>query len=268
MKVPKRSVFSLSFEPLTKSSAKRRIQELLVTPTTSLIFTPNTTMLAQSIRDPKTADLLRRADLLLPDGMGVITVSRLLGEPLPARIAGIDMAEYILALAEKRGLRVFLLGGKPGVAERAATKLQRRYPNLKICGTHHGYFGSHREERHSLLAQLREAHPQILFACLGFPKQEAWLLQNRHFLTDLRLGMGLGGSLDVWSGDKKRAPSPLGRVGLEWLWRALREPRRLSVIRDGVLLLREGYKQKKGRKRPLCSMIGRENQETINFSKS
>lgn len=250
MKVQKRSVFSLAFEPLTKSSAKQRIQELLLTPTPSLIFTPNTAMLAQSIRDSKTAALLRCADLLLPDGIGVIAISRLLGSPLPTRIAGIDMAEYILALAAKKGLRVFLLGGKPGVAERAATKLKRKYPKLKICGTHHGYFGSHREERHCLLAQLHEARPQILFACLGFPKQEAWLLKNRQFLSDLRLGMGLGGSLDVWSGDKKRAPTLLGAMGLEWLWRALREPRRLSVIEDGMLLLREMYKQKRGASTP------------------
>ena len=249
--IPKKILlFSLPFEPLTKSGAVKRAKALLDTPAPSLIFTPNTTILAQSLREPRLASLLRRADLLLPDGIGVVALSRILGAPLPARIAGIDLAEEVLALAARRGLRVFLLGGRPGVAERAAQKLCRQYPGLRICGTHHGYFGKNEEENRPLLAQLHKARPHILFACLGFPKQEEWLLKHRDALPDLRLGMGLGGSLDVWSGNKKRAPSALGQLGLEWLWRALREPHRFSVLGDGILLLRAVRKQKKGAKAP------------------
>ena len=240
------SILSLPFEPLTAHAAEARLRTLLRTPKTSLVFTPNTVMLFRAERDHAIARMLASADLLLPDGMGVVAASRFLGTPLPERLSGIDMAQKLLAHAEKQGLRVFLLGGKPGIAKKAAERLKQRFPDLRICGTHHGYFGHHREEEESVVQLIRAASPHILFACLGFPKQEEWLLRHRTCFPTLRLGMGLGGSLDVWSGEIERAPERMQSIGLEWLWRALREPRRFSVLLTVPALAAALLKQKKG----------------------
>lgn len=190
------------------------------------IFTPNAEILYKTARSPRLAALLKKADLLLPDGSGVVAASRLLGDPLPCRITGIDTAEYILSVAEKQGLSVYLLGGKEGIAARAAASLTERFPRLQICGHHHGYF-TYEEE---LVEKISAARPHILFVCMGFPAQEKFIVENAHKIPTLHLSMGLGGSLDVWSGDVRRAPKIVQKAGAEWLYRVIIEPRRIRRL--------------------------------------
>ncbi len=194
------------------------------------VYTPNATILWQSRKDLSLSSLLRRADLLLPDGAGVILASRLCGTPLPRRITGIDTAEWLLRYGAKRGYSFFFLGGKRGVAERAAKRWQTRLPALRIVGTHHGYFDKNGKENDRVLREIQAAKPDILFVCLGFPQQERWIDRHAASLPSVRLLMGLGGSLDVWSGEVKRAPVPMQRLGLEWLYRTVREPKRWKRI--------------------------------------
>lgn len=191
------------------------------------VFTPNPIMVQTAKRDARLGAALARADVNLADGVGILLGARLLGAPLPHRIAGIDFAEELLALAARRGFRLFLLGGKPGVADSAARALWRRYPDLDICGACHGYFDE--EDGATLAAFIAQKRPDILFVCLGSPRQEIFIDEHLE-KTGATLGIGLGGSLDVWAGNVRRAPRFFRKTGLEWLWRMVCEPRRLAGI--------------------------------------
>ena len=198
------------------------------------VFTPNPIMVQTAKRDARLAAALTRADVNLADGVGIRLAARLLGKPLPERIAGIDFAEELVSLAAQKGLRLFLLGGKPGVADQAARALWRRYPDLDICGACHGYFDE--EDGATLAAFIAQKRPQILFVCLGSPRQELFLDEHLE-KTGATLGIGLGGTLDVWAGNVRRAPKIFRNIGLEWLWRMAREPRRLAGIPHMVVFL-------------------------------
>ena len=193
-------------------------------------FTPNAVMLDACRREPSLARLLNRADLSLPDGAGVLAAAARKRHPLRERIAGVDFGEAILEKASKEHLRVFLLGGKRGVAQAASERLSQKYPGLKVCGVHSGYFQKYGEENAAVLRRINEANADILFVCFGFPAQEKWIAESLSALPHLRLLAGLGGSLDVWAGNVKRAPMPLQKLGLEWAWRMAHEPRRLKNL--------------------------------------
>ena len=227
------TLLSLPLEKLDKREAYTRLEQAIKTDRRcTKVYTPNPQMLLKAHGTPALRDLLSRADLLLPDGIGLCIGARLLGSPLPCRIAGIDAGREVLVMAEKRGLSVALLGAAPGVADRAAKRLRHELPHLRICYTHHGYFDRMGAKNEAVLAELRAAAPDILFVCFGFPAQESWIDQNAHKLPSLRLCMGLGGSLDVWAGNVRRAPRTVSACGLEWLWRVLCEPRRARIFLD------------------------------------
>ena len=136
-----------------------------------------------------------------------------------------------MEVAAQRSLRVFLLGGAEGIAERAAANLKKRYPGLCICGACWGFFAHAGEEDERLVSALRAARPDILFVCMGFPLQEEWISSHLDRLSDIRVIAGLGGSLDVWAGKVRRAPRFVSSIGLEWAWRIAQEPKkRLSQI--------------------------------------
>ena len=196
----------------------------------ALVLTPNALMLEAARRDPSLCILLNRATLSLPDGAGVLWAARRRGTPLKERIAGIDFGHALLTRAAEEGLRVFLLGGKEGVAARAAEALQKELPTLCICGTHHGYFDPHGEENRRVLTKIRESRPEILLVCLGFPIQERWAVENAAQLLGIKVIACLGGSLDIWAKDVHRAPCLIQKCGMEWAWRMLCQPRRLCQI--------------------------------------
>ena len=194
------------------------------------VVTPNAVILDACSRDARLGVMLGHALLSLPDGAGVIRAARRIGAPLRERIAGIDFGEALLARAAEEGLRVFLLGGGAGVAERAAERLCARYPALRICGCCWGFFEKEGETDRSVIEHVRATRPDILLVCMGFPLQETWIESHLHLLDGVRVVAGLGGSLDVWAGDLRRAPRLVSRVGLEWAWRMAREPRRLRQL--------------------------------------
>ena len=239
-------LLGISFENLSEEDAKKRIKHLLSEKKGAKIFTPNPDMLWQASRSPQNKALLDAADLLLPDGVGVTLAARLCGTPLKARPAGIDTAEWLMEYAAKNGHSLYLLGGKAGVADQAAERLRERFPALRICGTHHGYFdhAAHSAENQAVLTDIRAKNPDILFVCFGFPLQERWIVENTRDLPSLSLAMGLGGSLDVWSGNLRRAPRPLRACGMEWLWRTLCEPRRIRTLLKIPPFLLTAVKQK------------------------
>ena len=193
----------------------------------TLVFTPNPEIVYIAYKDPDFLKALKSADLLLPDGIGVVKASEKLGTPLSERVAGYDFLLELLNLADECRLRVFLLGGKPSVADRAAKNISEQYRGVNICGTQDGYFDD--TEDRDIIEKINNAAPDILVVCLGAPKQEKWLVKNRDFLR-FRLAIGAGGAIDVISGDVKRAPKFIQKIHLEWLYRAVCDPKRIPRL--------------------------------------
>ncbi len=192
------------------------------------VFTPNAEIIYRCSKDIRLCSLINSGSLNVPDGIGAFWASKKLGSPLPCRVPGIELAETVFEMCRPDGIRVFLLGGKPGVAEKASSRLASRFPGLVICGARHGYFSLTGEENASILNDINTASPDLLIVCLGFPRQEEWTAASRSSLAGVKVIMALGGSIDVWSGNVRRAPSLLRAAGLEWFWRIARNPSRLK----------------------------------------
>lgn len=188
-------------------------------------------------RDPAFRDVLERADLCLPDGVGITLAARYLGRPLRERVAGVDLVEALAARGAAEGWRIFLLGAAPGVAEQAAAVLKARHPGLAIAGT---YAGSPRpEEEEDIVQRVRAARTDILLVAYGAPAQDLWLARNLA-RTGAKVGVGVGGALDYIAGIVPRAPRWMRRIGLEWLYRLVRQPwrwRRQRVLPLYALLV-------------------------------
>jgi len=174
-------------------------------------------------KDPAYARILAGADLVLPDGVGILYAARILGHPLKCRVPGIEFAAALMERMARTGKRLYLLGAKPGVAQTAAENLRTQYPGLVVCGTHDGYF----QNDAPVAADIRASQADVVFVCLGAPKQEKWIAANGT-ATGARLLVGLGGSLDVFAGTVKRAPKAFQRLGLEWFYRLLTQPSRFG----------------------------------------
>jgi len=217
-------LFDVGFHNLTLHEAVARAERMLLARERShMIVTVNSVSLLKSRKDKTLLEIYRRADLVTADGVGIVWASRFLGLPLKGRVTGIDLAQSLLKRASVNGYRVFLLGGRKGVAERAARRLEKRFSGLDIVGTHHGYF----DEAAGLLAAIKEAHPQILLVGMGAPKQERWMLKHVKELS-VPLMIGVGGAFDLFAGDCRRAPLRWQQLGFEWLYRLLHEPWRIK----------------------------------------
>jgi len=216
-----------------------------------MICTPNAEIVQLCIEDPDTAALIRRSDLIIPDGAGVVLASKILGTPLKAKTPGCELGERIAKEAGTHDFRVYFLGGKPGIAELAEEKLHEKYPDFKTVGTHDGYFKKEGEENDAVIAAINEAAPNILFVCLGVPAQEKWIDANRDRLPTVRAALGLGGSLDSYAGTMKRAPKIFIKLNLEWFYRLCCQPSRIGRMMKlpkfvfGTVLYRLSGKQKK-----------------------
>lgn len=192
------------------------------------VVTANVDHLVRFARDPAIRDLYTGADLVVADGMPVIWASRFLGRPLPQRVAGSDLFPALSARAAAENLSIYLLGGAPGAADRAAAILRDRHPSLRVAGTFCPDFGFEKDESECLRIadRVRDARADILFVGLGSPKQEHWIARYRHRAA-AKLSIGVGISFSFLCGDVVRAPRWMQRLGLEWLHRLAQEPRRL-----------------------------------------
>ena len=172
-------------------------------------------------------DIINSAELVLPDGVGVIKAAKILGTPLKAKVAGVEFGERTLKVAAQMEKKVFFLGGRPGVAEEAAKNMCEIYKGLVICGTNDGYFKKTGEESDAVVEKINASGADVLFVCLGFPAQENWINNNKHSFKTVNICLALGGSLDVYAGKVKRAPFLFIRLGLEWFYRLLKDPKRI-----------------------------------------
>lgn len=225
-------VLGIGFDNVTQDEAVDRAMALIAAGGSHYVVTPNAEFVQMARGDSRFRDLLNQADLVLPDGIGVVYASKILGRPLKGRVPGVDFAAALCGRMAREGGRLFLLGAKPGVAELAAAELKQRYPGLQICGTHDGYF----QEDGPVVEEIRTAAADVVFVCLGAPKQEQWMAAHGA-ACGAKLLVGLGGSLDVFAGQVKRAPETWQKLGLEWLYRLIKQPSRIGRMAKLPLFL-------------------------------
>jgi N-acetylglucosaminyldiphosphoundecaprenol N-acetyl-beta-D-mannosaminyltransferase len=191
------------------------------------IITSNALMVLDAINDPGLKKTFDEAHIVIPESSGIEWALRKKGVCDISRMAGIDVALKLCAIAQDMRLPVYLFGGAPGVAERASHYLTHQFPSLSISGTRHGFISS--EEDKSVILELETIRPCLVLLGLGSPRQESWISNHREQLPPA-VYMGVGGSFDVWAGDVKRAPMVLQKFGLEWAYRVMKEPFRWKRI--------------------------------------
>lgn len=225
-------ILGVGFDNLTLDEAAAAGAALVEADGFHYAVTPNPEFLLTAKRDDTFHRALLGADLVLADGVGVVYSAKILGRPLKGKVPGIDFAQRLIAWMAAHGKRLFLLGAKPGVAELAAAHLKDAYPGLIVCGTHDGYF----TQDAPVVEDIRACAADVCFVCLGAPKQELWMAKNGPE-TGCSLMVGLGGALDVFAGVVERAPEAYQKLGLEWLHRLIKEPRRFGRMAKLPLVL-------------------------------
>ncbi|MCX7827930.1 MAG: WecB/TagA/CpsF family glycosyltransferase [Thermanaerothrix sp.] len=223
-------IFGVHVDNVTLNYVLGRVRAMVSRGESCLICTLDALGALRSRDDSEYREVLNRSDLVLPDGKGLLEAFRILGNPLSERIPGVEFVDHLCRLAASEGWKVFLLGGKPGVAELAAQRLVERHPGLVVAGCMDGYFPDSKEAE--VVKSIASSGAKVLFVGLGVPRQEKWLfkvLKTDGCLAGV-VGVGIGGSFDVISGRLKRAPLSWQRLGLEWLYRTIQEPWRIRRI--------------------------------------
>lgn len=225
-------VLGVGVDSLTAEEAAQKAAELASGDKFSYAVTPNPEFILLAKKDEKFKATLNAADLVVADGIGVVKAAKILGRPLKAKVPGIELGEALCASMAKTGGRLFLLGAKPGVAKAAGESLMKKHPGLKVCGSHDGYF----KEDGPVVEEIKAAGADVVFVCLGAPKQEFWMAEQGP-KTGAKLMLGLGGSLDVFAGTVERAPEKWQKAGLEWAYRLMKEPKRIGRMAKLPLIL-------------------------------
>ena len=225
-------VLGVGFDNVTMAEAVERGMSLLHSEGAHYVVTPNPEIVEVCRENEAAMAAVNGADLVLPDGIGVIKGAAMLGTPLKEKTPGIEFAAHIVERMAGEGLSLYLLGAKPGVAEKAAENLKKQHPGLVVAGTHDGYF----QEDGPVVEDIRRSGADCVFVCLGAPKQEFWMAKNGP-ATGAHLLCGLGGSLDVFAGVVERAPKFWSDHGLEWFYRLCKEPKRIGRMMKLPLFL-------------------------------
>lgn len=196
-----------------------------------LVVTLNGEMAGKVFKDKAFFDIVKKSDLVIPDGIGIVWGARMQGERVLHRIPGVEFTWQLLELANKKGYKVYLLGAKEKVLKKAVKNIKDTFPSVNIVGFHSGYFD--KKEEKNIINEIKKNNTQILLVGMGGGKQEKWIWRHKDELNT-PLNIGVGGSLDVWSGEVKRAPNFIQRTGLEWLYRIIIQPKR--IIRMGNVI--------------------------------
>ena len=225
------NVRGVYFDNVDKSEAFKKVVEFINTDGFSFMVTPNSEIVQACIENPSLYEVVNSADLVIPDGIGVVYASKILDTPLKEKVAGVEIAEKVIKYAAENGEKIYFFGGGKKTAEReavyklAADALAEKYPGFEAVGRD-GYFSE--EETEDIIADINASGAKILFVCLGAPKQEKWIYKNKDKLEGITFAAGLGGSLDVFAGVAERAPEFYLKHNLEWLYRFSKNPSRVG----------------------------------------
>ena len=216
-------ILDVPFDALTMAEAVEKVMGFLADDKQHYICTPNPEIVMEAQHDKELMKILREADLVVPDGIGVVWASRYSEILLTERVAGYDLTQNIFSRIAGKNESVYFFGGAPGVASTAARQMKKVYPGLKIVGGHNGYFDA--EEEKKIIADIKRLSPSILLVGLGAPKQEKWIYEHLEEVG-AKVAIGVGGSFDVMAGNVKRAPKLFRKLGLEWFYRLITQPTR------------------------------------------
>lgn len=239
-------ILGVPVHQVTKKQAIERIMQFMKQEGCHKVYTPNPEIIMAARRDPELKKALKEADLVVPDGIGVVIASKFTKNKLSERVPGYDLVQKLFRGMEKKQGTVYFLGSAPGVAHKAADKMQEKYPGLRILGVRNGYFN--KEEEKKIVRQINDAKPDLLLVGLGAPKQEKWV---HKYYKDLQVKVciGVGGSFDVMSGKVKRAPILFQKIGLEWFYRLIIQPTRwkrmLQLPLFMYIVIQEAIKNRK-----------------------
>ena len=226
--MPKKvTILGVPVDAITMGEAVARIDGFIEKRTPVLVATANAEMLMRATHDGALRRILQGAALVTPDGAGTVWAAHHLGHAMPERVAGYDMVQELMREAPAKHRRIFFFGSAPGVADKAKKKAEQLYPGIEIVGTRNGFFTAADEP--AIIEEIKAAHPDILLAALGVPKQEKWLAKHLGELG-VPVAIGVGGTFDVMAGVMKRAPHWMQRAKLEWLFRGMMQPKRAGRL--------------------------------------
>lgn len=238
-------ILGVGIDRIDSQQALQQIGEFIENGEPHQIVTANAEIIYQASKNEKMRNVINAAQMVTADGSGVVWASRQLGQPLAQRVTGIDLVNSICQQSAKEKWKIYILGSAPGVAATAAVNIRNKFPGCNIIGTHHGYFNAKEEKQ--ILAELEQLKPDVLFVALGAPKQEYWIADHIQKLG-IPVAMGIGGSMDVLSGNVKRAPKWMQKMSLEWLYRLLIQPtrfKRVLALPQFMLAVKKQAKQQK-----------------------
>jgi len=227
--LPAVSILGVRVHRMGMEEVLRCIERWIAERVPRMVITADANALVLAQQDVEFRVLLQTADLITPDGAGLLWAARRLKQPFPERVPGVELVAQLVRMSHERGYRLYFVGAAPGVAQRAAHALQQSFPNAQIVGVDHGYF--HPDEEPAILKRIAAACPDVLLVGMGMPRQEKWIARHKERLG-VPVSVGVGGSFDVYGGVVRRAPRWMQRYGLEWLWRLLHDPRKIAKVRN------------------------------------
>jgi len=230
--------FGLVIQGYPAEEILRRIDQNASEGRQTMIVTANPEILLEGKKDPEYWNTLRQADLRLVDGIALKFAGWIAGTN-PVRLSGVDLSESLLQAATQRGWKVAMVGGDPGNADKAAWEIRKAYPSLSIFAERGGIVnadGTDDEAGEEMLFRLTQFAPDLLLVGFGHPRQERWIARHLHDLPSVKVAVGVGGTIDYWSGIKRRAPLWMRNFGLEWLYRLIKEPSRWKRIGRAVFV--------------------------------
>lgn len=223
--VPQVSIFGISVSKMNMQETTNYIIEAIQQNKPHQVVTINPIMVMMALEDPEFMTIMQRAELIIPDGTGIVWAAKYNGKPVKERVPGCDLLYELMKIGESYRWRVFLLGASPEVIAETARRLKAAYPLIEIVGYHDGFFTPEEDQR--IVEEIGRAKPQILFVASQLDKQEPWIHRYRDQLN-IPIMMGVGGSFDVIAGKVKRAPRAFQKLRLEWFYRLLKEPTRFK----------------------------------------
>jgi N-acetylglucosaminyldiphosphoundecaprenol N-acetyl-beta-D-mannosaminyltransferase len=222
-------VLDLPIDCVTMDQTVEILEGFLETPHTKLVFTADSNAFINAKKDPNYQRVFAEADLITPDSAGSVWALGRYGKPVSSRVSGVDLLERICEISEKTGCRIYLLGSSPGVAESAKAKLSEKYPKCVFAGTRDGFFKPDQDQ--DIAASIAATQPDVLVVAMGMPRQELFILETAAIIK-AKIGIGVGGSLDVHSGNVKRAPRLVQKLRMEWLWRLILNPKKIDKVKN------------------------------------
>ncbi|HVT14108.1 MAG TPA: WecB/TagA/CpsF family glycosyltransferase [Fimbriimonadaceae bacterium] len=219
------SVLGAPVDRVTMKEALALMESFVAEGRPHMVVTADASGLAQAQSDPSHLQIIREADLVTPDSVGVMWAAKRSGEALPERVSGVDIVDRVCALSADKGYRIYFLGAAPGVAELAAEKMRLKHVGCNIVGARHGYFPAESDE--VVAREVAEFKPDFLFVAMGIPRQEKFIKATMDIIG-AGVAVGVGGSFDVFSGRTKRAPKFVQAIKMEWAWRLVLNPKKYS----------------------------------------